>query len=75
MLRLIWLSEEGKKILCVWRWSPGYYSAVMVGFVVGASPVSCTTARLKQDKRDNVNLSGILIPSSIDDVRYITTKF
>ena len=44
------------------------------GFVVGATPVSCTTPRLKQDKRDNVNLSGILIASPIDDVKYITTK-
>ena len=74
MLRLTWLSEEGKKILGVWRWSPGYCSAVMEGFVVGAAPVSCTTPRLKQDKRDNVNLSGILIASPIDDVKYITTK-
>ena len=74
MLWLIWLSEEGKKILGVWRWSRGYYSAAMEGFIVGAAPVSCTTARLKQDKRDNVNLSGILIASPIDDVKYITTK-
>ena len=74
MLRLTWLSKEGKKILGVWRWSPGYCSAVMEGFVVGAAPVSCTTARLKQDKRDNVNLSGILIAYPIDDVKYITTK-
>ena len=74
MLWLTWLSEEGKKILGVWRWSPRYYSAVMEGFVVGAAPVSCTTPRLKQDKRDNVNLSGILIASPIDDIKYITTK-
>ena len=74
MLRLSWLSEEGKKILGIWRWSPRYYSAVMEGFVVGAAPVSCTTPRMKQDKRDNVNLSGILIASPIDDVKYITTK-
>jgi hypothetical protein len=47
MLRLIWLSEEGKKILGVWRWSRGYCSAVMEGFVIGATPVSCTMARLK----------------------------
>jgi hypothetical protein len=53
MLRLTLLSEEGKKILGVWRWSPRYCSAVMEGFVVGAAPVSCTTPRLKQDKRDN----------------------
>ena len=74
MLRLIWLSEEGNKILGVWRWSPGYCSAVMEGFIDGAAPVSCTTPRLKQDMRDNVNLSGILIASPIDDVKYITTK-
>ena len=76
MLRLTWLSEEGKKILGVWRWSPRYCSAVMEGFVVGAAPVSCTMPRLKQDKRDNdnVNLSGILIASPIHDVKYITTK-
>ena len=53
MLRLTLLLEEGKKILGVWRWSPRYYSAVMEGFVVGAAPVSCTTLRLKRDKRDN----------------------
>ena len=44
------------------------------GFVVGAAPLSCTTLRLKQDRRDNVNLSGILMESPIDDVKYITTK-
>ena len=48
---------------------PRYCSAVMEGFVVGAALVSCTTPRLKQDKRDNVNLSGILIASPIDDVK------
>ena len=69
MLWLTWLSEEGKKILGVWRWSPRYYSAVMEGFVVGAAPASCTTRRLKQDKRDNINLTGILIASPIDDVK------
>ena len=74
MLRLTWLSEEGKKILGVWRWSPRYYSAVMEGFDVEAAPVSCMTPRLKQDKRDNINLSGILIAFPIDDVKYITTK-
>ena len=47
---------------------------MMEGFVVGAAPVSCTTSRLKQDKRDNVNLSGILIASPIDDIKYIITK-
>ena len=62
------------KILGVWRWSSGYCSAVMEGFVVGAAPMSCTTPRLKQDKRGNVNLSEILIASPIDDVKYITTK-
>ena len=71
---LTWLSEEGKKILGIWRWSLGYCSAVMEGFIVGVAPVSCTTARLKQDKRDNVNLSGILIAYPIYDVKYITTK-
>ena len=75
MLRLTWLSEEGKKILGVWIWSPRYNSVVMEGFVVGAAPVICTTPRLKQDKRDNLNLCGILIASPIDDVKYITTKF
>ena len=74
MLRLTWLSEEGKKILGILRWSPGYCSAVMEGFVVGAAPVSCMMPRLKQDRRDNVNLSGFLIASPIDDVKYITTK-
>ena len=74
MIWLTWLSEEGKNILGILRWSPGYCSAVMEAFVVGAALVSCMTARLKQDKRDNVNLSGILIASPIDDVKYITTK-
>ena len=46
----------------------------MEGFIVGAAPVSCTMASLKQDKRDNVNMSGILIASPIDDIKYITTK-
>ena len=46
----------------------------MEGFIVGATPLSCTTVRLKQDKRDNINLSGILIASPIDDVKYIITK-
>ena len=74
MLRLTWLSEEGKKILGILRWSPGYCSIMMEGFLVGAALVSCTTVRLKQDKRDNINLSGILIAYPIDDVKYITTK-
>ena len=46
----------------------------MESFVVEAAPVGGMTLRLKQDKRDNVNLSGILIASPIDDVKYITTK-
>ena len=71
MLQLIWLSEEGKKILGVWRWSPGYCSAMMEGFIIGAASLSCTIARLKQDKSDNVNLSGILIASLIDDVKWM----
>ena len=75
MIRLTWLSVEGKKILGILRWSPGYCSAVMEGFVVGAAPVSCMTPRLKQDRRDNVKLSGILRASPIDDVKYITTKY
>ena len=47
---------------------------MMEAFIVGAAPVSCTTPRLKQDKRDNVNLSGVLIASPIDDVKFITIK-
>ena len=56
MLRVTLLSEEGKKILGVWRWRPSYCSTVMEGFIVGAALVSCTMSRLKQDKTDNVNL-------------------
>ena len=74
MIRLTWLSEEGKKILGILRWSPGFYSTVMEGFFVGAAPVSRTMPRLKQDRRDNINLSRILIASPIDDEKYITTK-
>ena len=37
----------GEEDLRCLRWSPGYCSAVMEGFVVGAAPVSCTTVRLK----------------------------
>ena len=44
------------------------------GFHFGAAPVSFTMPRLKQDKTDNVNLSGILIAPPIDDIKYITTK-
>ena len=39
MIRLTWLSEEGRKILGILIWSPGYCSAVMVGFIVAAGPV------------------------------------
>ena len=74
MLRLTLLSEEGNKTLGIWRWSPRYCSAMMEGFVVGAAPVICTTPRLKHEKRDNVNLSGILKASPIHDVKYISTK-
>ena len=70
------LSEEGKKILGVWRWSPRYCSAMMEGFVVEAAPVSCTTPRLNRTREttNNVNLNGILIASPIHDVKYTTTK-
>ena len=44
------------------------------GFRCWSSSGELYGARLKQDKRDNVNLSGILIASPIDDVKYITTK-
>ena len=57
MLRLMWLLEAGKKILGVWRWSQGYCSAVMDGFVVGAALVRHTTARLKHEKTYIINLS------------------
>ena len=63
----------GKDLRCL-EMEPEVLLAVMEGFVIGAAPLSCTTPRLKQDKRDNVNLSGILIASPIDDVKYITTK-
>ena len=33
-----------------------YCSTVMDGSVIGAAPVRCMTARLKQDKIDNVNM-------------------
>ena len=46
----------GKKIRCIWKRRRGYCSAVMDGSVIGAAPVRCTAARLKQDKTDNVNL-------------------
>ena len=65
----------GEEDLMGLRWSPRYCSAVMEGFIVGEASVSCTTPRLKQDKRDNVNLSGILVAFPIDDVKYITTKW
>ena len=32
---------------------PGVLLTVMEGFIVGAALVSCTTSRLKQDKREN----------------------
>ena len=64
----------GNGALGVRSWSPGYRSAVMEGFIVGAAPVCCMTPRLKQDRRDNINLSGILVASPIDDVKYIATK-
>ena len=44
------------------------------GFHHWSSSGSCTTPRLKQDNRDKVNLSGILIASPIHDVKYITTN-
>ena len=52
IIRLTWLSEEGKKILGILRWSPGYCSVVIEGFIIGVAPVSCMTPRLKQDRRD-----------------------
>ena len=54
MLRLTWLSEEGKKILGVWRWSPRYCSAVMEGFVVGAAELGWNTTPQEQDKPHKV---------------------
>ena len=44
------------------------------GFHRWSSSGELYDSRLKQDKRYNVNLSGILIASPIDDVKYITTK-
>ena len=63
--------EQGLRRL---EMEPGLRSDVMEGFIIGAAPVSCTTARLKQDKGDKIDLSGIPIASPIDDVKYITTK-
>ena len=68
------MSAEGKQIRGGEGWRSKNSSGAVEGFIVGAAPVSCTTPRLKQDKRDNVNLSGILIASPINDVKYITTK-
>ena len=45
--------EGGEEDLRRLEMEPEVLSAVMEGFVVGAAPVSCTTPRLKQDKRDN----------------------
>ena len=56
MVMLVWLSDAGKKIWGLWKWRRGYCSAVMDGSVVGAAPVRCTGARLKQDKTYNANL-------------------
>ena len=49
----------GEEDLSILRWSLGYCSTRMDGFVVRAAPVSCTMLRLKQARRDNVNLSGM----------------
>ena len=46
----------------------------MEGFVVGATLVSCTMVRLKQNKRDKVNLKWYSNISPIDDAKYITKK-
>ena len=54
---------------------PGVLLRCDGGFRCWSSSGELYGARLKQDKRDNVNLSGILIASPIDDVKYITTKF
>ena len=56
MVMLVWLSEAGKKIWGLWKQCRGYCSTVMDGSIVGAAPVRCTMARLKQDRTDNVNL-------------------
>ena len=56
MVMLVWLLEAGKKIRCLWKRHRGYCSAVMDGSIVGAAPVRCTAARLKQEKTDTVNL-------------------
>ena len=44
------------------------------GFRRWSSSGELYDAEAEQDKRDNVNLSGILIASPIHDVKYITTK-
>ena len=54
MLQLTLLSEEGKKILGVWRWSSGYFSAVMEGFVIGAAELGWNTSSQEQDNPHKV---------------------
>ena len=53
---------------------PGVLLRCDGGFRHWSGSVSCTTARLKHDKGDNVKLGGILIASPIHDVKCITTK-
>ena len=53
----------GKKDLRRLEVELGYCSAMMEGFVVIAAPVRCTSVRMKQDKRDNINLKWY--PNSI----------
>ena len=53
---------------------PGVLLRCDGGFRHWSSSGDLYVARLKQDKRDNVNLSGIVIASPIHDVKYITTK-
>ena len=43
----------GEEDLRCLEMEPEVLLCLMEGFVVGAAPVSCTTPRLKQDKRDN----------------------
>ena len=44
------------------------------GFCRWSSSGELYDSEAEADKRDNVNLSGILITSPIHDVKYITTK-